>query len=175
VNGGLVLARIVETEAYLDGADAASHARFGRTARNASMFGPPGFAYVYLVYGMHTMLNVVTGVSGEAEAVLLRAAESVSESSLRMDGPGRLARALGIRREHDGLDLCAGLRASGLTIAQGTSPAAVAIGPRVGVDYAGDWRDAPLRFTDPTSPAVSRAPTTPASVSYGAASSSVAR
>lgn len=116
------------------------------------MFGPAGHAYVYLVYGMHHMLNVVTGGVGEAQAVLLRAAEPLGGLELRMDGPGRLARAFGIGGEHNGADLVA----SDLFIAPGSPPARVSRTPRVGVDYAGAWAAAPLRFLDADSAHVSR-------------------
>ncbi len=146
VGDEILAARIVETEAYLDERDLASHARFGRTQRNAAMFGPPGFAYVYFVYGLHTMLNVVTGADGGAEAVLLRAAEPVAGITARLDGPGRLSRGLRIERAHDGTDLCA--LPGVLGIVAGPAPETIAVGRRVGVDYAGSWRDAPLRFRE---------------------------
>jgi DNA-3-methyladenine glycosylase len=149
---GLLAARIVETEAYLGSQDLASHARFGRTARNASMFGPPGHAYVYFVYGMHTMTNVVTGAAGEPQAVLLRAAEAVAVEGVSMSGPALLSRAMLVTLAHDGVDLSAGA----LRIVAGSPPRAVSAGPRVGVGYAGAWTLAPLRFVDPDSTALSR-------------------
>lgn len=144
--------RIVETEAYVGTHDLACHAARGRTARTAVMFGPPGFAYVYLVYGLHDMLNVVTGPVGRAEAVLLRAAEAVAGVEGRLDGPGRLTRALGVTRALNGADLCRGP----LTIQAGAPPARIVVTPRVGVEYAGEWADAPLRFLDGDSLGVSR-------------------
>ena len=100
--------RIVETEAYVGPHDLACHAAKGRTARTEVMFGPAGHAYVYLVYGLHELLNVVTGAEGQAEAVLLRAGEPVAGVTGRLDGPGRLTRALGVTRALNGADLCAG-------------------------------------------------------------------
>jgi DNA-3-methyladenine glycosylase len=93
---GLRIGRIVEVEAYGGPEDRASHARFGRTRRTASMFGQPGTAYVFVVYGMHTCLNVVTGPGGTAAAVLLRAVEP--ESGLALMRAARLARAIATRR-----------------------------------------------------------------------------
>jgi DNA-3-methyladenine glycosylase len=150
--------RIVEAEAYLGPDDLASHARFGRTARNAVMFGPGGRAYVYLCYGIHEMFNVVAGVDGEAGAVLIRALEPVAGidgGAGAARGPGKLTRALGITREHNGADLSADPR---LYIAAGAPVAAerIAVGPRVGVDYAGAWIEAPLRFWVAGHPSVSR-------------------
>jgi len=150
--GGEARVRIVETEAYLGDHDRASHARHGRTRRNEVMFGPPGYAYVYLVYGLHYMLNVVTGQIGEGAAVLLRAAEAVEGVSAAMAGPGRLTRALGVDLGANGADLCAG----DLVVAPGPPPGRLVAGPRVGVDYAGDWSRAALRYYDPDSDAVSR-------------------
>jgi DNA-3-methyladenine glycosylase len=137
-------ARIVETEAYLGERDLASHARFGRTPRSSIMFGPPGYAYVYLVYGMHHCVNAVTGPDGEASAVLLRAAEPLEGCLDEPRGPGRLCRALAIRREaHDGLDLC-GPR---LFVEDAPPPRRpIAASPRVGVRYAGPWARRHLRF-----------------------------
>jgi DNA-3-methyladenine glycosylase len=116
--GGRVVVRIVETEAYVPG-DAASHAFRGRTPRNGSMFGRHGHAYVYLIYGSHFCLNVTSEPEGVGGGVLLRAAEPLSGFDVMRArrpgvadrdlarGPGRLAAALGVGREHDGADLCA--------------------------------------------------------------------
>ena len=109
-----VTVRLVETEAYGGSEDAASHAFRGRTARNGTMFGPPGRLYVYRIYGIHWCANVVTLEVNQASAVLLRAAEFVASTSelaqLRapasMRGPGNLTRALGITGDDDGRDCC---------------------------------------------------------------------
>lgn len=117
---GRVAGVIVETEAYRGADDAASHGCRGRTARNAAMFGPPGHAYVYFTYGVHHCLNLVTERTGAAAAVLVRALEPIAGLDLmrrrrRVEarerlarGPGNVARALGLTRVHDGLDLVAG-------------------------------------------------------------------
>jgi DNA-3-methyladenine glycosylase len=109
-------ALIVETEAYGGLDDPASHAFRGPTKRSQIMFGPPGFLYVYLVYGMHWCMNVVTGPTGQAGAVLLRAAELVvlrsdgtGDSSVALRGPGNLTRGLGITGDDNGLDCCRGM------------------------------------------------------------------
>lgn len=134
--------RITETEAYVGPHDLASHSRAGITPRTQVMFGPPGYAYVYLVYGIHNMLNVVTGPEGSGEAVLLRAAKPIEGVDVDMSGPGKLAKALGIHRTHNGMDLC------GTGAWFEAPPAAVRVerGPRIGVEFAGEWADAPLRF-----------------------------
>lgn len=147
-------ARIVETEAYLGPHDLACHTAKGRTKRNEVMFGPPGVAYVYFIYGMYDMLNVVTG-DRNGQAVLIRAAEPLAgfAEGQRLDGPGKLARALRITtREHNGLVL----GTPALSVLAGTAPARLTRGPRIGVDYAGVWRDTPLRFCDADSPHLSR-------------------
>lgn len=130
---------ITEAEAYCGWEDRASHAARGPTARNRVMFGPPGFWYVYLCYGVHWMLNLVTGPEGYPAAVLLRGvAEVLPDGGLRLvAGPGRLTRALGITKALDGKKCAAG---SGLWIeGAGEAPAGWRRrrGPRVGVDYAG--------------------------------------
>ncbi len=142
--GARVAGRIVEVEAYRGARDPASHAFRGETPRNRSMFGPPGRAYVYFTYGMHHCLNVVCAREGVAGAVLVRALEplegldaararrGVAEPSRLMRGPGCVARALGLTREHDGADLVAGpLRVGDAPPRRGGRQ--VASGPRVGI------------------------------------------
>jgi DNA-3-methyladenine glycosylase len=155
IGGEETVGRIVEAEAYIGPHDPASHAaeRIGRTARNASMFGPPGIAYVYRIYGLHWCLNVVTGPEGYPAAVLIRALEPLAgietmrrRRRLRSDreltsGPARLAEALGITGALDGHPL----QEPPLVLAAGepVPDEAVAVGPRIGVTRAADW---PLRF-----------------------------
>ena len=150
---GRVSGRIVEVEAYLGERDPASHAYRGRTLRNAVMFGPPGHAYVYFTYGMHHCLNLVTGEEGAASAVLIRALEPLEglEAMARRRGagiprerlargPGCVARALGLDRSHDGLDLTAG--PLWLEDSPPRRAGRVASGPRIGISVAADrpWR-----------------------------------
>ena len=149
--------RIVETEAYLGPHDLASHSRVGKTPRNAAMFGPPGHAYVYLVYGLHHCLNAVCGPGGHPSAVLLRAAAPAGERPLlhSATGPGNLCRALSISRSQDEADLCDA--AGGLWISGRSGPPPRLVrAPRVGVDYAGAWAGRPYRFCDRDSAQVSR-------------------
>ena len=144
--GKTVRARIVETEAYVGIEDLACHASKGRTPRNAVMFGPPGHAYVYLVYGMHHMLNLVTASEGDPHAVLIRALEPLDQVEGRpYRGPGVLCRSLGISRDDDGSDLCGSGR---IHVEEGTPSllSDIVVTSRIGVDYAGAWKDAPLRF-----------------------------
>jgi DNA-3-methyladenine glycosylase len=137
-------ARIVETEAYHGPGDRASHARFGPTRRAAVMFGPPGVAYVYVVYGTSHCMNVVTGPEGFPAAVLLRAAEPLEGCLHSTRGPGNLCRALAIRREHDdGRDLAG----DDLFVEAAPAPAGrIVTGPRVNVAYAGRWAEKPWRY-----------------------------
>lgn len=148
--GGPRRGRIVEVEAYLGPHDAASHSRMGPTARNAPMFGPAGHAYVFLVYGMHHCFNVTTG--GGA-AVLIRGLEPVGALGA-CDGPGKLARALGVTTADSGLPLD-GPR-FGLERAAFVPSRLVARGPRIGVDYAGAWAARPYRLFVRGSAGVSR-------------------
>jgi DNA-3-methyladenine glycosylase len=128
---------ITETEAYLGPHDLASHAARGRTVRTEVMYGPSGTLYVYLVYGLHWMLNVVTGPAGYPAAVLIRGAGSFS-------GPGRLARALAINQSLNGKQA---VPQSGLWFEHGTGAQDVTATPRIGVDYAGPrWSARKLRF-----------------------------
>ena len=150
---GLVRLRLTEVEAYAGAIDPASHAYRGQTRRNATMFGPPGHAYVYFTYGMHYCVNLVCGPPGEASAVLLRAGAIVDGLDLARErrrgapdrdlarGPARLTQALSLYRADDGVDVCGG---SALTVGPGEPVAdtAVRTGPRVGVSQgaAEPWR-----------------------------------
>ena len=166
----LAVARVVEVEAYLGAPDAASHAFDGRrTRRTETMYRAGGVAYVYLIYGIHHCLNVVVGEEGEAQAVLIRAAEPVSgrrwmrhnrglvdpeRPGQIAGGPGKLCQALAIDRGADGVSL----RKGDLVVAEG-QPAAtetIARGPRIGVDYAGEAAAWPLRFAVDGHPEMSR-------------------
>jgi DNA-3-methyladenine glycosylase len=143
-DGAILRGRIVEVEAYDGPEDQASHARFGPTKRNVPMFRPGGIAYVYLVYGMHHCMNVVTGKDGYPSAVLLRGVELEGEDQ-PAKGPGRLTKVFRIDRSLDGEPL---RKSSGLWIEPGepVGDDKVGITPRVGIDYAGEWVDAPRRF-----------------------------
>jgi DNA-3-methyladenine glycosylase len=147
-------ARIVETEAYHGPRDLASHARFGPTPRAAIMFGPPGVAYVYLVYGTSHCMNVVTGPEGFPAAVLVRAAEPLEGCLHSTRGPGNLCRALAIRREHDnGRDL----EGDDLFVEDAPRPRErIVAAPRVNVPYAEAWSERPWRFLLEGNPWVSR-------------------
>jgi DNA-3-methyladenine glycosylase len=163
-----VAVRLTETEAYAGLLDPASHAFRGRTPRNAVMFGPAGFAYVYFTYGMHWCINVVCGPEEEASAVLLRAGEVVRglaaarsrRPAARIDaelarGPARLCAALGITGEHNGVDLLAPgspVRLRRPPVRAADEAIEIALGPRVGVTGA---HDVPWRFWIPGDPTVS--------------------
>lgn len=144
-------ARIVETEAYVGTHDLACHASRGRTQRTEIMFGPPGYAYVYLIYGMYSMLNFVTSHQDDAQAVLIRAAESLDSEDLNLSGPGRLTKSLKITRSLNGEDLCGSI----LYVLDAPKPKRVRSAKRIGVDYAGHWKNRLLRFYDPLSSEVS--------------------
>lgn len=96
---------ITETEAYIGQDDPACHAARGKTPRNAIMFGPAGFSYVYFIYGMYHCLNFVTETEGMPAAVLIRALKLIEPSPLDLKGPGKLCRHLGITRDHNGIDI----------------------------------------------------------------------
>ena len=163
---GTIGGRIVEVEAYAGPEDLAAHSSRGRTARNGVMFGPPGHLYVYLVYGLHLCLNVVTGPGAKPEAVLIRALEVDEGMDLARTrrgprppdsrlaaGPGNVGQALGVDRSLNGADLTIGpVR---IVPRSGPMPP-IRSGPRIGVDYAGPWADRPLRFWIADDPHVSR-------------------
>ncbi|MFF1821860.1 DNA-3-methyladenine glycosylase [Kribbella sp. NPDC058245] len=160
---GTVAVRITEVEAYDGPNDPGSHAYRGETARNAVMFGPPGFLYVYFTYGMHFCMNVVTGPPGTPSAVLLRAGEviegvdlararrGVSKDRDLARGPARMCVALGINRQQNAVDLLA--KDSPVRLLDGPGLAGTpSTGPRVGLREAPDW---PWRFWIPDDPTVS--------------------
>lgn len=168
--------RIVEVEAYVGLDDRASHARMGPTPRNQAMFGPPGIAYVYLVYGMHHCLNVVTEAEARPAAVLIRAVEPLAgvahmrrqrergrHARVRVPdtrlaaGPGLVGAAFGLDRSHTGLDLCDPASPIRLEAAPADdAPPPVMATPRIGIGYAGEpWTSVPWRLLVPGSPSLS--------------------
>jgi DNA-3-methyladenine glycosylase len=148
------VARIVETEAYLGPHDLAAHSARGLTPRTRVMFGPPGHAYVYLIYGMYCCMNVVTQAEGKASAVLLRALEPVKNVKGRTQGPGLLCRAMQIDTALTGHDL---LSTDFYIADDGIVPTAgIVKRPRIGVDYAGQWAKRLLRFYLRGNPYISR-------------------
>lgn len=170
-NGELLLGRITETEAYVGRCDKACHAyQYRKTARTATLFAPPGTAYIYLIYGMYHCLNFVTEPEGEPAAVLLRGVEPVygTKTMYRLrygdkpltpyreknflNGPGKVCKAFSLTKQENGLDL------TGETLFLCDSPENVGLpcpapirervcaGPRIGIDYAEEARDFPWRF-----------------------------
>lgn len=136
-DGSLTTFVITETEAYRGAEDLACHASKGRTSRTEVMFGEGGHLYMYLIYGMYWMMNVVTGHMGVPQAVLFRGLREAS-------GPGRLTRLLGVDHSFYGEDLVSSDR---IWIESTGSNPSYATGPRIGIDYAGDpWKDMPWRF-----------------------------
>ncbi|NYI77202.1 DNA-3-methyladenine glycosylase [Nocardioides panzhihuensis] len=159
---GVVTIVITETEAYSGTADPASHAYRGRSARNATMFGPAGHLYVYRSHGIHWCANVVTATDGVAAGVLIRAGRVVAgedlarerrgervESTRLAKGPGNVGQALGITGEHNGADLLTG---TSIRLSEGESVPTELIqaGPRVGVSKAHDWQHRFYVADDPT-------------------------
>jgi DNA-3-methyladenine glycosylase len=152
---GTTIGRIVETEAYTGPEDKACHASRGRTPRTEVMFGPAGHAYVYFIYGVHYMLNIVTERSDFPAAVLIRAVEPLegvalmkkrrhTEGALNLaSGPGKLCEAFAIDRKLNGNDMCGSV----LYVEDHAEPITrVVTTPRIGVDYAGKWKHKPWRF-----------------------------
>lgn len=151
---GTLSGRIVEVEAYVGPEDRASHASRGRTPRTEVMFGRPGLAYVYLVYGMYYCFNIVTERIGYPAAVLVRAVDQIGGSAARprgtdptvLNGPGRVCRFFQIDRSLNQLDLTLGdtlwIEDRGARV----PPEAIVAYPRIGVDYAGEWATKLWRF-----------------------------
>ncbi len=164
VRGELAL-RITEVEAYRSPGDTANHCRFGPTPRNAPMWGPAGRLYVYRCYGLHNLVNVVTGSEGEGAAVLLRAVEIVGGEAVArargvpldrrgIVGPGLVGRALGADPSWSHHPV---VEPGGIEFRRGHPPPQVRSGPRIGVDYAAPAdRDAPWRLASAGTRAVSR-------------------
>jgi DNA-3-methyladenine glycosylase len=164
VEGAVLAGRIVEVEAYLGEHDPAAHASAGRTSRTEVLFGPGGHAYVYLIYGVYDCLNLVAEPAGSPGCVLVRALEPlegieqmrrrrhVERIEALASGPGKLTRALGITRSHNGADVTNG----DLTVcSDGTAAGKIVVGPRIGITKAAGW---PLRFHIAGSRFVSRRP-----------------
>jgi DNA-3-methyladenine glycosylase len=163
---GRVAVRLTEVEAYDGPDDPGSHAYRGRTARNATMFGPPGHVYVYFTYGMYYCANLVCGPVGRPSGILLRAGEVSAggiESARRRRpsatadrdlarGPARLVMALGLGREHDGADACGDGPIMLLDPSSAGPTPVIRTGPRVGLSAAADW---PWRFWLDGEPTVS--------------------
>jgi len=158
-SSGILQTKIVDVEAYVGPKDKACHASKGRTKRTEIMFGPAGFTYVYLIYGMYHCLNIVTEQEEFPAAILIRGLEILREDHSpdlprRIDGPGRVCRFLEIDRTHNGLDATLGtalwIEDHGLAVSKKHIQAL----PRIGVDYAGEWAKKLWRFclTVPPSP-----------------------
>ncbi len=148
------IGKIVEVEAYLGPHDLAAHSSKGKTKRTKVMFGPPGHAYVYMIYGMYCCMNVVTEPEGHASAVLLRAVEPVKNVEGRTQGPGLLCKAMHIDRRLNGRDLVGD--DFYIAVLLKAEPFTIVKRPRVGVAYAGHWARRLLRFYIRNNPFVSR-------------------
>jgi DNA-3-methyladenine glycosylase len=157
--------KIIETEAYIGPLDLACHASKGKTARTSIMFGPPGFSYVYMIYGFYFCLNVVTEAEGFPAAVLIRAVEPLENIRIMRNlrsrpqsdtniasGPGKLCMAMSIDKSLNATDLTG----AALWIEdRSVPPGPIETGPRIGVDYAGEYKDKPWRFLERGNPHVS--------------------
>jgi DNA-3-methyladenine glycosylase len=171
LNGERLTGRITEIEAYLGLSDPASHSFIGKTARNAVLFGPPGFSYVYFIYGMHYCLNFSCQPEGEPGGVLIRALQPVAgldtmarlrglaspvKPKLLCSGPGRLCEALGITLAENGLDVTRA-KSPLRVLDDGFRPTSITATPRIGISKAVDL---PLRFLmtaqDPGAPSSRR-------------------
>ncbi len=148
----ILRARIVEAEAYIGSHDLACHASKGKTKRTELMFCPAGHAYIYFIYGMYDMFNIVTSKIGDPQAVLIRAAEMENSKPRDLAGPGKFTKRMKISRLLNKEDLCG----SRLYLLPGITPERIVTTTRIGVDYSQEWKEAPLRFYDAHSQAVSK-------------------
>ncbi len=148
------IGKIVEVEAYLGQHDLASHSSKGLTKRTEVMFGPAGYSYVYLIYGVYYCTNVVTEKAGIGSAVLLRAIEPIKNISGRTQGPGLLSKAMGIDKNLNRHDLLS----DALYIAEMDNQPELTLieKSRIGVQYARDWADKPLRYYIKDNPYISK-------------------
>ncbi|MCL2602028.1 MAG: DNA-3-methyladenine glycosylase [Treponema sp.] len=166
IGGSLCVGKITELEIYLGDVDRASHAWQNKeTPRNRVMFGPGGFVYMYLIYGIYPMFNIVTGAEGVPHAVLVRSLEPVlgidamkvrrgiNNPRNLANGPGKLCIAMGLTLEQYGLDLTAGKT---VWLSPKTEPIEPLAGKRIGIDYAGADRDLPWRFVIKGNPFISK-------------------
>jgi DNA-3-methyladenine glycosylase len=153
VGGRLRRARIIEAEAYLGPKDLASHASKGLTNRTQVLYGPPGRAYVYFIYGLHYMFNIVSGQSGGGQAVLIRAAEPLDGWQADLTGPAKLAQKFDVSLADNGLDLTGD---DIFLLQEPDYQARIIRTKRIGVDYAKHWKDRHLRFIDVTSPVAAK-------------------
>ena len=157
-SNGLIETRIVDVEAYVGPQDKACHASKGRTKRTEVMFGPAGYTYVYMIYGMYHCLNLVTEQVDYPAAILIRGMEVIKTPSstihtpTRINGPGRVCRFLSLDRTHNVLDATKKeiiwVEDRGISILKTQIQAL----PRIGVDYAGEWANKPWRFCLPAPP-----------------------
>ncbi|WP_419418459.1 DNA-3-methyladenine glycosylase [Legionella sp. D16C41] len=154
VDGQEKIGKIVEVEAYIGPHDLASHASKGITPRTTIMYGPPGYAYVYLIYGMYYCMNVVTREAGYGSAVLIRALEPIKNLTERTQGPGLLCKAMQINKTLNGHDLLS----DNLYVACANDAPNFTIvsRPRIGVAYAKEWAEKPFRFYIAGNPYISK-------------------
>jgi DNA-3-methyladenine glycosylase len=138
------IGKIVEVEAYLGPHDLAAHSAKGLTKRTAVMFGPPGYAYVYMIYGMYYCMNVVTEKEGHASAVLIRAIEPIKNISARTQGPGLLCNAMNIDKSLHGHDLT--MKNFYIAEKVNSEKQSIIKKARIGVHYAKYWANKLLRF-----------------------------
>lgn len=169
ISGRTIRAQITETEAYCGTKDLACHASKGLTPRTKIMFGPPGHAYIYMIYGMYYCFNVVTREEGCPEAVLIRGTKVVSDQwsmtgknkyslsskkpaidyrplSTRLNGPGKLCRELKIDKKLSGVDVCKSRELWIEDSQEEIKSSQIKKGKRIGVDYAGKWKNKLWRF-----------------------------
>lgn len=143
--GTTKIGRIIETEAYIGETDLASHARFGRTPRTATMYGQGGHLYVYLIYGMYYLINISTEPENSPAAVLIRALQPIQNISSPVNGPGKVCRELGLTSRDTSLDV---VTSSEVYLTDpGLHPQKIITTPRIGISYAAEpWRSLPWRF-----------------------------